>query len=185
MSITPLSSASLAESSLFTSLANNDSSSSTATNLIDAFLAPSDSTASDSIFPDFPTEATLTAALSASLGANPTAEAASTSSTDPNSLSSIAQDFTSLLKNLSSGDVSGSQSAVAKLQADLNAGGTGSTSSTSSTSTSSTANPLQKLLTSISSSLTSGDTTTALQSLTSFLIQGGSSSSGTLINATA
>jgi len=181
MSITPLTAASLAESTLFNTLTNDNSTSSSATNLVDSFLAPSDSTTSSSIFPDFPTEATLTSALTASLGTSSTANSTTTSSTDPDSLSSLTQDFTTLLKDLASGDTTSSQSAVAKLQADLNAAGIGSSTSSST----STSNPLQKLLTSISSSLTSGDTTTALQSLAGFLVQGGSSSSGTLVNTSA
>lgn len=183
MSITPLSSAALAQSSLFTTLADTTASTPTSlVTLLDPISTTDTTDTADSVFPDFPTQTILTASLNANLN-SPTA---ADSSSDPNALTSLNQDFTTLLKDLASGDVSSSQSAVAKLQADLNAGSPTATSATSisSTSSSSSNTTLQNLLTSITSSLSTGDTTGALSSLANYFTQSGTNTTGTLLSTT-
>jgi hypothetical protein len=89
--------------------------------------------------------------------------------------SGLATDLASLFKDLASNDVSAAQTDLTQLERDLG---------TSGTSSSATSTPLQKLFSSLSTSLSSGDTSGALQTLASFFVQGGNST-GNVVNATA
>jgi hypothetical protein len=115
----------------------------------------------------------------------------STNGTSPSD--ALANDLAALLQSLGSGDVNGAKAALKKVEADLQAqssanatpSSTPSNSSTASTSSSSqTSNPLTNLLNQLSSALNSGDTNSALQDLTTFLVATGQGA-GSAVNLTA
>ena len=122
-------------------------------------------------------------------GADSTSGTSGTSTSD-----TLATDLASLLKALGSGDVSGAKAALTQVEADLQAQNansptastpsSSSTSSTSSSSSSQSTNPLTNLLNQLSTALKSGNTSSALQDLTSFLLTTGQSS-GSAVNVTA
>jgi len=88
----------------------------------------------------------------------------------------ITRDLAALLKDLASGNVDESKTAVAKVQQDIQA---------QSPSDSSSTTPLDNLLTQISSSLNSTNSTSgSLQALDTYLIQSGRGT-GNVINTTA
>jgi hypothetical protein len=93
-------------------------------------------------------------------------------------LSGLGNDLASLFKDLASKDVSAAQTDLAKLQQDFG------TTGTSSSAGSSSSTPLQELFSSLSSSLSSGDTAGALKTLAGFFAQGGSPT-GNVVNTTA
>jgi len=96
--------------------------------------------------------------------------------------SNLVQDTTSLLKDLSSGNASAAKTDVTNVQADLQAeDASGASSKTSSTQT---VSPLDTLVDKISDSLSSVSVSGALQDLASYLVQNGQGS-GTLINIAA
>jgi hypothetical protein len=129
------------------------------------------------------------AAVSPTVSTNGTDTTSGTSSSD-----TLATDLASLLKALGSGDVSGAKAALTQVEADLQAQNansptastplSSSTSSTRSSSSSQSTNPLTNLLNQLSTALNSGNTGSALQDLTSFLLTTGQSS-GSAVNVTA
>jgi hypothetical protein len=129
------------------------------------------------------------AAGSTTVSTNGTDSTSGTSSSDI-----LATDLASLLKALGSGDVNGAKAALTQVEADLQAQNSNSstasapsspsTSSTSSSSSSQSTNPLANLLNQLNSALNSGDTGSALQDLTNFLLTTGQSS-GSAVNVTA
>lgn len=128
----------------------------------------------------------------AGFAASSTNGADGTNSTSPSQ--TLANDLAALLTSLGSGDVNGAKTALKKVEADLQAQNSNSsttpapssssTASTSGSSSSQSSNPLTNLLNQLSSALNSGDTTSALQDLTSFLLMTGQSS-GSAVNVTA
>lgn len=121
-----------------------------------------------------------------------TAATASTTSTAPSSSSStggtsaldkLAQDLADLLKQLAAGDVAASKTDLQKLQADAKAQIEASTT-TGATSATSSPSAFSNLLTDLAKSLSTGDTSGALTSLTSFLL-GAGQTSGNLLDTTA
>lgn len=121
-------------------------------------------------------------------GANSTDGTSGTSPSD-----TLANDLAALLQSLGSGDVSGAKAALKKVEADLQAQNSAnaatssnpSSSSTASTSSSSqSSNPLTNLLNQLSSALNSGNTNSALQDLTNFLVTTGQGT-GAAVNVTA
>lgn len=103
---------------------------------------------------------------------------------------SLATDLAALLKSLGSSDVNGAKAALAKVEADVKAEGSsassssGSNSTTGSTSGSQSTNPLTKLVNQLNTALNYGDTSGALQDLTTFLLNTGQGS-GSVVNASA
>jgi len=90
----------------------------------------------------------------------------------------LTRDLAALLKDLASGNVDESKTAIAKVQQDIQAQSPSDSSST-------TPSPLDNLLTRISNSLNSTNSTSAsLQALDTYLIQSGRST-GNVINTTA
>ncbi|NYF78236.1 hypothetical protein [Granulicella arctica] len=100
-------------------------------------------------------------------------------STDSTSTTALEKDLAALLKALVAGDVSGAKSLLVQVQKDAKAQDASTSSSTSSDSSS-----LDKLLSKISDSLNSGDTSSALQDVATYLVQSGTTS-GTLLNTVA
>ena len=171
MSLSPISSLTISSTSLFNELAD-------ATNA---------------------SAASSTAATTATQ-ASSTGSATGTSATGSSATDKLANDLAALLKSLASNNVSASQAALTKVEADLKADNSSnsSTSSTSSPSTSSTSgtsstgstsgsqssNPLNQLLNQLGTALNSGDTGTALQDLTNYLLNNGQST-GSAVNVSA
>jgi hypothetical protein len=121
-------------------------------------------------------------------GTSSTASTASTTATTDSSTTTattqLTTDMASLLKDLASGNVSESKTAIAKVQQDLKLQ-TASADTTDTSSSTSTSSPLDTLLTQIASSLTSTNSTAgSLQDLASYLIQNGQGT-GTVVNTTA
>jgi hypothetical protein len=133
-------------------------------------------------------------------GFTPVSTNSTDGASDTSASQTLANDLASLLTSLGSGDVSGAQAALKKVEADLQAQGSGSSgasnpsssstsstssaSSTSSSSGSQSTNPLTNLLNQLSSALNSGDTNSALQDLTSFLLSTGQGN-GSAVNVNA
>jgi hypothetical protein len=90
-------------------------------------------------------------------------------------LTNLGSDLATLFKDLAAKDTSAAQTDLAQLEKDL--GVSGSSSGTDST-------PLQNLFSSLSSSISSGDTTSAINTLASFFLQDGSST-GNVVNTAA
>ncbi|WP_263373458.1 hypothetical protein [Granulicella aggregans] len=90
-------------------------------------------------------------------------------------LTSLGSDLATLFKDLAANDTSAAQTDLTQLEKDLEV---------SSTSSSTSSTPLQTLFASLSSSISSGDTTSAINTLASFFLQGGSST-GNVVNTTA
>ena len=90
-------------------------------------------------------------------------------------LTSLGSDLATLFKDLAANNTSAAQSDLSQLEKDLGV---------SSPSSSATATPLQQLFASLSSSISSGNTTSAINTLASFFLQNGSST-GNVVNTTA
>jgi hypothetical protein len=170
VSLSSIASLSITQNSLFNELASATKSTSSTNN----------SSTSNSIVPT---------AGSTAIGVNG-AESSNTSSSNP-----LANDLAALLKSLGSGDVNGAKAALQKVEADLqaqkpsnatasSAASLSSTSSTSNSSSSQSSNPLTNLLNQLSNALNSGDSNTALQDLTNFLLTTGQGT-GSGVNVTA
>jgi hypothetical protein len=101
-------------------------------------------------------------------------------------VTAITKDLTSLLKALVHGDANQAQTDLSKLQEDLKSQQEDEASQNKSqaTATATTPNALQALLSQITSSLGSGGTEAALQSLASYLVSTGLGT-GNLVNTTA
>jgi hypothetical protein len=124
-------------------------------------------------------------------GATPDSSTTSTASTSASG--PLATDLAALLKSLGSNDVNGAKAALAKVEADIKADGSstssssstsGSNSTTGSPSGSQSTNPLTNLLNQLNTALNSGDTSGALQDLTTFLLNTGQGS-GSAVNTSA
>jgi hypothetical protein len=94
------------------------------------------------------------------------------------SANNLTKDVTSLLKDLTSGNISAAKTDVTKLQADLKVEDNPTSSSTQ------TASPLNTLVSQISASLSSGSVQGALHDLATYLVQNGQATGG-LIDTTA
>jgi hypothetical protein len=90
-------------------------------------------------------------------------------------LTNLGSDLATLFKDLAAKYTSAAQTDLAQLEKDLGV---------SSSSSGADATPLQKLFASLSSSISSGDTTSAINTLASFFLQSGSST-GNVVNTTA
>jgi trimeric autotransporter adhesin len=125
-----------------------------------------------------------------SQAASSSATSGTSSSTSSGALSSFTQDLVSLFSSISSGDLSGAQSAYDQLTSLLFGSSTSSSSSstsstdtsTSSSSSTSGENSFAGLLKQIGSALSTGDISSAQSALDSFLQ---SLSSGSLVSTTA
>ena len=126
-----------------------------------------------------------TTSTSATASTTSTSSTASTTAADPTTTATatLTKDLAALLKDLASGNVADSKTAIAKVQQDLKAQTTSDPNS-SSTSTSSTS-PLDTLFNQISASLNSTSSTSgSLQDLATYLIQNGQGT-GNVVNTTA
>jgi hypothetical protein len=139
--------------------------------------------------PYSPTETSSSSTGSASAASGPSVAANTSDTTDSSSTSSQQQslnkDLVALLSDLVYGNVTGAKSELAKVQSDLKAEQKAASSTPDPSDSQSQSQPsLSTLLTTISNSLTSGNTESSLQALASFLVQNGQVS-GNLVNTTA
>lgn len=90
-------------------------------------------------------------------------------------LTNLGSDLATLFKDLAANNTSAAQTDLTQLEKDLGV---------SSTSSGTSPTPLQTLFASLSSSISSGDTTSAINTLASFFLQNGSST-GNVVNTTS